>query len=90
MEPHDNNAPIQGYRVTYSQPPFLGGVGEIEQVTIEMAKIIGLHPGVRYNFIVVAFNEIDDSDPSDVAMVTTLEEGTHLLYTTVSPGPSAL
>ena len=25
MEPHDNNAPISGYRVSYVQPVFLGG-----------------------------------------------------------------
>ncbi len=77
VEPHDNNAPIEGYRVTYSDPPFLPGGGvEVEVVLIEMAVITGLRPGVTYNFTVVAFNEIGDSDPSVVTMVTTLEEGT--------------
>ncbi len=78
IEPHDNNAPIQGYRVTYSHPPFIPGSGvEVEEeVAIEMAVITGLHPGVTYNFTVVAFNEIGDSDPSVLTMVTTLEEGT--------------
>ncbi len=76
VEPYENNAPIHGYRVTYSDPPFLAGGGVVvEVVQIEVAVITGLHPGVTYNFIVVAFNEIGDSDPSVVTMVATLEEG---------------
>ena len=76
-EPHNNNAPITGYRVTYQQPAFLDPSSGVQVVnsTVEMADITGLHPGVTYNFTVVAFNEIGDSTPSDMVSVTTLEEG---------------
>ena len=41
-----------------------------------MADIItGLHPGITYNFTVVTFNEIGESAPSDIVLVTILEEG---------------
>ena len=40
-----------------------------------MAVITGLHPGVTYNFTIVAFNDIGDSTPSNIAAVTTQEEG---------------
>ena len=76
-EPHNNNAPIVGYRVMYQQPAFLDGSHSIQVVhsTIEMAVITGLHPGVTYNFTIVAFNDIGDSAPSNIAAVTTQEEG---------------
>ena len=78
MEPHDSNAPIQGYRVTYSQPAFLNTTGTfVLETTDTSLDIIGLHPGITYNFTVVAFNDIGDSLPSDVAAVTTLDEGTN-------------
>ena len=48
---------------------------QVVNSTVEMADITGLHPGVTYNFTVVAFNEIGDSTPSDMVSVTTLEEG---------------
>ncbi len=75
VEPHDNNAPIRGYQVTYRHPAFLGGAEEVAVVAIEMAEITDLHPGVTYNFTVVAFNGIGNSDPSIAASITTLEEG---------------
>ena len=59
----------------YTQPGFLGSTNEVVTVTIEMATITELHPGVTYMFTVVAFNNIGDSDPSDETAVTTLEEG---------------
>ena len=74
-EPHDNNAPIMGYRVMYQQPAFLGGDIQIVNSTVEMADITELQPGVTYNFTVVAFNEIGDSTPSDTASIRTLKEG---------------
>ena len=77
-EPHDNNAPIMGYRVIYQQPTFLGGGVQVVSSTIEMAEITGLHPGVTYDFTVVAFNEIGDSTPSSISPVTTLEEGSYI------------
>ena len=75
MEPHNNNAPIQGYRIMYTQPDFLGSTDEVVTVTVEYATIAGLHPGVTYRFTVVAFNEIGDSVPSDPAKVQTKDEG---------------
>ena len=74
-EPHNNNTPITGFRVTYQQPAFLDPSSGVQVVnsTVEMADITGLHPGVTYNFTVVAFNEIGDSTPSDTASVSTEE-----------------
>ena len=76
VEPHDNNAPISGYRVSYTEPDFLGGGNVTVNVTgsIEEAFIGGLHPGVTYSFTVVAFNDIGDSIPSDMLNEITLEE----------------
>ena len=61
----------------YQQPAFLDASSGVQVVnsTVEMADITGLHPGVTYNFTVVAFNEIGDSAPSDIVSVTTVEEG---------------
>ena len=66
-----------GYRVTYRQPAFLDANRDLQVIntTDEMVMITGLHPGVTYNFMVVAFNEIGDSAPSNIASITTLEEG---------------
>ena len=76
-EPHDNNAPITGYRVMYRNPDFVNTnrALQIINTTIEMTIITGLHPGVIYNIAIVAFNDIGDSTPSVVAPVTTLDEG---------------
>ena len=59
----------------YQQPTFLDPSSDVQVVnsTVEMADITGLHPGVTYNFTVVAFNEIGDSVPSDTASVSTQE-----------------
>ena len=76
FEPHDNNALILGYRVMYTRPEFLNGSDVELSVIGEMAVVNGLHPGVTYNFTVIAFNELGDSQESAVAMVTTKEEGT--------------
>ena len=77
-EPHDNNAPILGYRVMYTRPEFLDGSDVELGVISEMAVVTDLHPGVTYNFTVIAFNEIGNSRESAVAMVATKEEGTVL------------
>ena len=83
VEPHDNNAPIMGYRVMYRNPEFIDPNRELQVVntTIEMAIITGLHPGVTYNFTIVAFNDIGDSSPSITAPIPTLDEGTLLCIT---------
>ena len=61
----------------YQQPAFLDRSHSIQVIhsTTEMAVITGLHPGVTYNFTIVAFNDIGDSTPSNIAAVTTQEEG---------------
>jgi len=64
-----------GYRVMYQEPTFRGGGVQVVNSTVEMADITGLQPGVTYNFTVVAFNEIGDSLPSNIASIRTLEEG---------------
>ena len=66
-----------GYRVMYRQPVFLDANNRVEVIntTAEMVVVPGLHPGVTYNFTIVAFNEIGDSTPSNIASIRTLEEG---------------
>ncbi len=46
-----------------------------------MSFIGGLHPGVEYNFSVVAYNEIGVSEPSVVTGLATLDEGDSHIYT---------
>ena len=60
----------------YTRPEFLSGSDVALSVLSEMAVVTGLHPGVTYNFTVIAFNELGDSQESAVAMVATEEEGT--------------
>ena len=67
----------------YQQPIFLGGDVQIVNSTVEMAEITDLHPGVTYDFTVVAFNEIGDSTQSNIASIETLEEG--MLVYNLSP-----
>ena len=75
MEPHHNNAPVTGYRVTYTEPDFLGG-GVVNVISDDAAVVIsGLHPGVEYVFTVIAINDIGESVPSEEERATTLEEG---------------
>ena len=82
MEPHDNNAPITGYRVSYARPVFLAdganvltvSAGGIETVPTELF-IDDLHPGVTYNFTIEAFNDIGNSTPSDPLTETLDDEG---------------
>ena len=61
----------------YTQPAFLDADRDLQvsNTTIQTVVIAELLPGVTYNFTVVAFNEIGDSTPSNVASITTLEEG---------------
>ncbi len=63
VEPHDNNAPIRGYRITYNMPSFLGGTEVITNSTVEMVNITGLHSGASYTFYVLVFNDIGNSAP---------------------------
>ena len=78
VEPHDNNAPITGYQVTYMAPGFV--IGDRNRVVmvntpIEMATIADLFPGVNYTFRVIAINDIGPSLASDPLTVRTMEEG---------------
>ena len=75
VEPHDNNAPILGYRVSYTRPLFLSGLEVTVNSSVERINITGLHPGVTYTFSVIAFNKEGESQPSDGLMVTTAETG---------------
>ena len=59
----------------YTRPEFLDGSNVNLTVPSEIAVVTDLHPGVTYNFTVVAFNEIGGSRESAVAMVTTEVEG---------------
>ena len=63
----------------YTRPEFLDGSDVSLTVPSEMAVVTGLHPGVTYNFTIVAFNEIGNSRESAVTMVTTEEEGTIII-----------
>ena len=80
VEPHHNNAPVTGYRVSYTRPDFLigsgGSDGMVElEASGESVVVMGLHPGVEYVFTVVAVNDIGDSLASEPEVATTLEEG---------------
>ena len=59
----------------YSEPNFLGGDMIVLNATEERVDISGLHPGVIYEFTVVAFNEIGNSLPSVAGSIITLDEG---------------
>ena len=63
----------------YTRREFLDGSDVSLTVPSVMAVVTGLHPGVTYNFTIVAFNEIGDSRESAVTMVTTEEEGTIII-----------
>ena len=75
FEPYFNNAPILGYNVFYTTPDFLGG-NEVELTvngSVEQVFIDWLHPGVTYNFSILAFNEEGDSGCSETFSQRTLE-----------------
>lgn len=74
LEPHHNNAPILGFHVMYNEKGNNTIVLLLESVD-KMLHIPELLPGVTYQFTVVAFNDIGESDLSDAYNVTTLEEG---------------
>ena len=46
----------------------------------ESVVVMGLHPGVKYVFTVVAVNDIGDSLPSEPEAATTLEEGEQRVF----------
>jgi len=69
----------------YTNPEFVDPNGELQVIntTVEMAITTGLHPGVTYNFTIVAINDIGASTPSITAPITTLDEGTSLSITSM-------
>ena len=77
VEPHDNNAPILGYFVSYDQPVFAGGERMTLTVPNEIVNVTNLLPGVTYNFTVIAYNDIGNSTASETTPLRTLEEGEH-------------
>ena len=74
VEPHDNNAPILGYFVSYNQPVFAGGEVVMLNTVIALVNVTELYPGVTYNFTVIAFNEVGNSSSSAIIPSRTLEE----------------
>ena len=80
MEPHDNNAPIVGYFVSYDQPVFAGGERTTLNVSEEMVNVTNLFPGFTYNFTVIAYNDIGNSIESETTPLSTLEEGEHSVH----------
>ena len=80
-EPHDSNAPVTGYNITYQNPDCLvmAPNNQPRDVTVtsmeEQAMINDLHPGENYSFIVIAINDICPSVPSTPVSVRTMEEG---------------
>ena len=78
--PHDNNAPILGYFIFFTNPFFINGgspvVIALDENVAEVA-VEGLHPGESYNFTIIAFNEEGNSLQSKNYTVQTLEESKH-------------
>ena len=79
VEPHDNNAAILGYFVSYNQPVFAGGERITLNVSEEVVNVTNLLPGVVYNFTVIAYNDIGNSTASETTPLSTLEEGENIL-----------
>ena len=79
VEPHDNNAPILGYFISYNRPVFAGGERIILNISEEMVNVTNLLPGVIYNFTVIAYNDIGNSTASETTPLSTLEEGESIL-----------
>ena len=85
-EPHDNNAPVTGYNITYQNPDCLvmAPNNQPQDVTVtsmeEQAMITDLHPGENYTFTVIAINDICPSVPSTPVSVRTMEEGKVSMY----------
>ena len=75
-EPFDNYAPILGYHVFYTRPSFLGGdVNLTVNGAVEELIVDDLHPGVTYEFLILAFNKKGNGNYSDPITIATLEEG---------------
>ena len=61
VEPHYNNAPISGYRVSYVQPVFLGGDTVVLNVPADTSVSSNSSQDVANSFLVQKF--IDDLHP---------------------------
>ena len=61
VEPHDNNAPISGYNVSYVQPVFLGGGTVVLNVSADSSVSSGSSQDIANSFLVQIF--IDDLHP---------------------------
>ena len=76
LEPHDNNAPLTGYRIDYRT---LDSSTIIEVVPQTSHLVTGLQAAVTYHFVIQALNNIGASSSSPVFNVTTLEAGKTIL-----------
>ena len=76
LVPHNNNAPLTGYRIEYHTQ----NISQYFQIVPQTSYLItGLLPAVTYNFTLVAYNIIGNSLPSLGINVTTLEAGKKIL-----------
>ena len=65
------------------EPIFQNSTPVVLEANETVLDVTDLRPGITYNFTVVAFNEIGDSPPSDIAPVRTLDEGEWLVTSRV-------
>ena len=70
VEPHHNNAPILGFYI-YTDGVLVGNVSADE----DSLNVTGLIPDTEYMFMVIAFNSIGNSSPSNTFTITTLAAG---------------
>ena len=73
-KPHDNNAHITKYSISYHNPNNITQNVVVSSAE-EQVTITDLHPGEYYTFTIIAINDICPSQPSVPATVRTMEEG---------------
>ena len=74
LEPHNNNAPVLGYRIVYTTLDLI--IHTPIDVGLQTSHLVtGLQPAVTYHFVIQAHNNIGPSSFSPVFNVTTLEAG---------------
>ena len=80
LEPHNNNAPVLGYRIEYcTQSLDLSTCISVDVGPQTSYLVTGLQAAVTYHFTIQAYNSIGPSFLSPVFSVTTLEAGKTVL-----------